>query len=96
MHRLQAAGVAAGVVQSGMDMLNKDPQLKERGFFITVPDDHGTPRIIDGVPYKLSRTPGGAERAGPEFGAHQDYILQHILGMSDEELAECAINGAFE
>ena len=96
MHSLQAAGVAAGVIQSGMDMLNKDPQLKERGYFITVPDDQGTPRIIDGVPYKLSRTPGGAVRAAPGFGAHQDYILRDVLGMSDEELTECAIEGAFE
>ena len=96
MHRLQAAGVAAGVIQSGMDLLNNDPQLKERGFFLSVPDDKGTPRIIDGVPYKLSRTPGGAVRAGPGFGEHQDYVLQGILGMSDEELAECAVEGAFE
>jgi crotonobetainyl-CoA:carnitine CoA-transferase CaiB-like acyl-CoA transferase len=95
MHRLQAAGVAAGVVQSGKDMQN-DPQLKERGFFRQVPDDQGVLRTIESAPYKLSRTPGGAVQGAPVFGAHQDYVLREILGMSDEELAECAIEGVFD
>ena len=95
MHRLQAVGVAAGVVQSGIDMQN-DPQLKERGFFRQVPDDQGVLRTIESAPYKLSRTPGGAVQGAPVFGAHQDYVLRDILGMSDEELAECAIEGVFD
>ena len=96
MERLQAVGVAAGVVQSGVDLVDRDPQLKERGFFRSVTDTQGTPRTIEGAPYKLSRTPGGAVRGAPEFGAHQTYILRDLLGMSDEELAECAIEGVFE
>ena len=96
MHQLQAAGVAAGVVQSGADLKDKDPQLKERGFFRSVPDADGTPRTIEGGPYKLSRTPGGAIRGSPEFGAHETYVLRDVLGMSDEEIAECAIEGALE
>ncbi len=95
MHRLQAAGVAAGVIQSGKDMQN-DPQLKERGFFRQVPDDQGVLRTIESAPYKLSRTPGGAVQGAPVFGAYQDYVLREILGMSDEELAECAIEGVFD
>jgi crotonobetainyl-CoA:carnitine CoA-transferase CaiB-like acyl-CoA transferase len=96
MERLQAAGVAAGVVQSGVDLVDRDPQLKERGFFRSVTDTQGASRTIEGAPYKLSRTPGGAVRGAPEFGAHQTYILRDLLGMSDEELAECAIAGVFE
>ena len=57
MTLLQAAGVAAGVVQTGED-LSRDPQLKERGFFRRVPDDQGEYRTIESAPYKLSRTPG--------------------------------------
>ena len=96
MHRLQAVGVAAGVVQTGADLVDKDPQLKEHGFYLSVPDGQGTPQSIEGTPYKMSRTPGGAVRAAPDFGAHQDYVLRDILGMSDDEIAECAIAGAFE
>ena len=96
MHRLQAVGVAAGAIQSGDDLVDRDPQLKARDFFLSVPDTQGTLRTIEGAPYKLSRTPGGAVRGAPEFGAHQTYVLRDVLGMSDEELAECAIEGVFE
>ncbi|MCI0867548.1 MAG: CoA transferase, partial [Chloroflexi bacterium] len=90
-----AAGVGAGVVQSGAD-LAQDPQLEERGFFRRVLDSHGTTRTIEGPPYKLSLTPGGPRRGAPEFGADQTRVLRDVLGMPDEELAECAIAGVFE
>ena len=96
MHRLQGVGVAAGVVQTGADLVDRDPQLKERGFFRYVTDVEGTLRTIEGPPYKLSRTPGGPVGGAPGFGAHQTYLLGELLGMSDEELAECAVEGAFE
>ena len=95
MHTLQAAGVIAGVVQTGAD-LACDPQLKERGFFRKVPDAQGISRTIESAPYKLSRTPGGATRGAPEFGADLTYVLSEVLGMPDDELAQCAIDGVFE
>ena len=61
MRILQAAGIAAGVVQTGED-LSRDPQLKERGFFRRVPDHRGEYRTIESAPYKLSRTPGTVTR----------------------------------
>ena len=96
MHRLQAAGVAAGVVQSGEDIVDHDPQLKERGFFRSFPEEGDRQAIIEGAPYKLSRTPGGPVRCAPGFGEHQMYVLKDVLGMSDEEIEDCAIAGAFE
>lgn len=95
MRLLQAAGIAAGVVQTGAD-LAEDPQLKHRGFFRQVLDQQGVSRTIESAPYKLSLTPGGATRGAPEMGAYQTYVLRDILGMSDDELAECAIAGVFE
>jgi crotonobetainyl-CoA:carnitine CoA-transferase CaiB-like acyl-CoA transferase len=95
MHWLQSAGVAAGVIQTGAD-LAQDPQLKERGFFRQVPDAQNVLRTIEGAPYHLSRTPGGPVRGAPGFGADQTYVLRDILGMSDDELAECAIAGVFD
>ena len=95
MQLLQAVGVSAGLVQTGADLAN-DPQLKERSFFRRVPDAQGVPRTIEGAPYKLSRTPGDAVRGAPEFGAHQTYVLRDVLGMSDDELADCAISGVFD
>jgi len=96
MRLLQEAGVPAGVVQTGADLAENDPHIKERGFFRHVLDAKGVSRTIEGAPYKLSRTPGGANRGAPEFGADQTYVLREVLGMSDEELADCAIAGVFE
>ena len=95
MALLQSAGVAAGVVQTGED-LSKDPQLKERGFFRRVPDHQGEERIIESAPYKLSRTPGAVTRGAPAFAADMTYVLRELLGMSDDEVDECAIAGAFD
>ena len=59
-------------------------------------DGQGVSRTIEGAPYILSSTPGGPSRGAPEFGADQTYVLREILGMSDEDLADCAIAGVFE
>ena len=96
MHLLQAAGVAAGVVQTGQDMAENDPQLRERELFQKVPDAAGVLRTIERAPYKLSRTPGRVTRGAPEFGADQTFVLSEVLGNDDEELAEMAIAGAFD
>ena len=96
MHLLQDAGVAAGVVQTGQDMAENDPHLRERGLFQKVPDAAGVTRTIERAPYKLSLTPGSVTRGAPEFGADQDFVLREILGVDDEELAEMAIAGAFD
>jgi crotonobetainyl-CoA:carnitine CoA-transferase CaiB-like acyl-CoA transferase len=96
MHLLQAAGVPAGVAQTGKDMAENDPHLLERGVFQQVPDAAGTLRTIERAPYKLSLTPGEVNGGAPEFGADQDFVLRDILGVDDEELAEMAIAGAFD
>ena len=95
MHSLQAAGVAAGVVQTGAD-LSRDAQLMARGFFRRVADHQGEHRIIESAPYKLSRTPGSVTRGAPAFAADMTYVLRELLGMSDEEVEDCAIAGAFD
>ena len=95
MDLLQGAGVPAGVVLTGADLAG-DPQLKHRGFLRQVLDGQGIARTVEGPPYKLSLTPGDVKGGAPEFGSHQTYVLREVLGMPDDELAECAIAGVFE
>ena len=96
MHLLQQAGISAGVVQTGKDMAEDDLHLRERGIFQSVSDAGGGMRTIERAPYKLTLTPGEVTKGAPEFGADQDFVLREILGVSDEELAEMAIAGAFD
>ena len=95
MHILQAAGVAAGVVQTGAD-LSRDPQLKERGFFRRVLDHQGRVQDHRKRPLQALHHSGQRHQGRPEFGADLTYVLREVLGMSDDELADCAIAGVFD
>jgi crotonobetainyl-CoA:carnitine CoA-transferase CaiB-like acyl-CoA transferase len=90
MHRLQAAGIAAGVVQTTRDLF-ADPQLAARGFFEWVDHSDRDPllgvRPYVGRPWRLSRTPGGIRRRAPGLGEHNRTVLVDLLGQPDEALA---------
>ena len=95
MTRMQAAVVGAGVVQTGEDLMEHDPQLKYRHFFWEV--DH--PEIGNyhprRPPFVLSKSPCEV-RTAPLLGEHTEYALKEILGMSDEEIADLVVAGAVE
>jgi benzylsuccinate CoA-transferase BbsF subunit len=90
MSRLQENGVAAGVVQDAAD-LARDPQLRERGFFIEHPDKELPP--TDATPIKLSRTPAEYRRAAPSPGQDNDYVYGRLLGLSESEIADLREKG---
>jgi benzylsuccinate CoA-transferase BbsF subunit len=87
MSMMQAAGVAAGIVATGEDMMDRDPQLKHRRVFREL--DHPEIGKYHGVApsFDLSKCPAEIERA-PLMGEHNEYVLKDILGMSDEEVDE--------
>ena len=89
---MQAAGVPAGVLQTGEDLLEHDPQLKYRRFFEEL--DH--PEIGKYHAFKhsfmLSKLPCELQRA-PLLGEHTEYALKEFLGMSDDEIAELVVEG---
>jgi benzylsuccinate CoA-transferase BbsF subunit len=95
MHHMQRAGVCAGVVQDARDLMERDPQLKERGFlrFMKHPVlgvcSHRTP------PYKLSKTEARI-RTAPCLGEHNDYVCTKLLGMTDAEFIELLQEGVFQ
>ena len=79
MTKLQSAGVAAGVVQTGVDLL-KDPQLRHRNYFAAFSDS-----LIG--PFEIPRSGilfGGLEeepyRLPNRFGSDNDQILGEVLG----------------
>ena len=94
MERLQAAGVPAGVVQNGVDLVANDEQLAAREW--TVAREHAVlgEHITDGLPVHFSRTPGTRERPGPLLGEANEYVYGELLGYSSEEITELMIDGA--
>ncbi len=82
MRELQAAGVAAGVVQNAADLIQRDEQLAARGFLHMI--DHPTLGAFghQTTPVALSRTPA-AMRTAPDLGQHNEYVAREIVGLSE-------------
>jgi benzylsuccinate CoA-transferase BbsF subunit len=92
---LQAAGVAAGIVEDAADVYT-DPQLRERGLFWPMEHSEMGKFTHLGSSMVLSKTPAQAVKPSPCIGEHNEYILKQILGKTDEEYAEHIAAGALE
>jgi benzylsuccinate CoA-transferase BbsF subunit len=85
MALLQKNGVAAGVIQSAAD-LARDPQLRERGFFIELGHPELGKTVSDASPVRLSATPAVYTRPAPLPGQDNGYVYGELLGLSNGEI----------
>lgn len=92
MSLMQARGVPAGVVMSTRDLI-EDSQLKERQHFRLLEHKEIGPHLYQAPAYRLSKTPCHIWKAGPCLGEDNEYVYKHLLGYSDEEIAELLIEG---
>ena len=95
MGRLQAAGVAAGVVENTADVLN-DPQLKKRNLFWKMKHPEVGEMTHLGQSFMLSKTPAKAYSPSPLLGEHTEQICTGLLGIKDEEFVKLMQEGVFE
>jgi crotonobetainyl-CoA:carnitine CoA-transferase CaiB-like acyl-CoA transferase len=91
MMRLQQHGIAATAVQTAADRCERDPQLKERDYFVKLPHSEigtwpveGFPARFDQIPVDVGGLPG---RGAPMIGEDNDYVYGEILGLRPEEIA---------
>ena len=89
---LQARGVPAHAQTDSSEAM-RDPQLLHRGHFVQVPHEIHGATVVEGSRFKLSRTPARIERAGPTFGRDNQYVLETILGYSEEKITDLVIAG---
>ena len=95
MTTLQGAGVAAGVVQRGEDLLEHDPQLRHRGFWRLL--DH--PAMVRyHAPQHAFQLPDApcALRRSRLIGEDTAEILHDVLGLSEAEIADLAADGLLQ
>ena len=95
MSRMQAAGVPAGVLETGEDLLEHDPQLKHRRSFWELDHPEVGNYYAMGPSFVLSKSPCEVRRA-PLLGEHNEYAFKEGLGMSDKEIAELVKEGVIE
>jgi len=86
MQQLQRGGVAAGVVANAEDLCRRDPHLQARQYWARVTTPEGDSVDCDGVPIKLSETPGYIAAPGPLLGEHSDAVLQRVLHLGPETI----------
>jgi crotonobetainyl-CoA:carnitine CoA-transferase CaiB-like acyl-CoA transferase len=98
MDLLQHAGVPAGAVQDAADRLERDPQLQARGHYTMLGNDEVDPLPLEGVPFRMSATAphtgGVLHRGPPRLGEDNETVLGEVLGMSKDEVAALAAEGA--
>ena len=94
MEYLQGKGIAAASVQNLEDLVDHDPVIREREFF--VPLKHPEQGIIPHPrpPYILSKTPDTMS-AGPWLGEHTFEAVTEFAGLSDEKFVEYDQEGVF-
>ena len=89
MQSCQDAGVPAGVVQDGADLVEHDPQLRQRGFLQPLDDVHPTlgPTWIDKLAIQFATTPCDDYQRTRAVGEDNEAILKDWLGMDDKTVA---------
>ena len=88
MQRCQAAGVPAGVVQTGADLGAHDPQLRHSGFLMTLQEEHpalGT-TYADRLPMRFDDTPCDEYHRTRSVGEDNASVLADWLDMSEAEV----------
>lgn len=83
---LQAAGMAAHVVETARDLF-EDAQIKHRGYFHWLNHTKIGPHAYDGTAFQLSRSQNNYF-AAPCLGEHNEYVFKELLGMSDDEVGD--------
>jgi len=91
LEQLDEAEVPSGPIYSVVDMVN-DPHFQARGLFEEL-EVGGRPLKLPAIAPRLSDTPGRTEWPGPKVGSHNREVLQGILQVSDEQLAELKNKG---
>lgn len=95
MHRLQTAGIPAGVVKTAQEIF-ADPQLNHRHHFKELEHAEIGRHLYYDESFKLSKTPSSLHMAAPCQGQHNEYVYTKILGMSDEEFVVNLSEGVFD
>ncbi len=85
--RLQQAGVAAFPPMANY-MLDGDPHLAARDFWVEKEHPEVGVRKHAGIPWRMSETPCEVWRAAPKLGQDNEYVFGEMLGMSSQQIAD--------
>jgi crotonobetainyl-CoA:carnitine CoA-transferase CaiB-like acyl-CoA transferase len=90
--RLEGLKIGCGPINTLKDVF-ADPQVQARGVVVELPHSSGATVKVIANPVRLSETPANYRMAAPTLGEHTDEVLQGLLGMSSEDMAELRAKG---
>ena len=90
MHDLQAAGIPAGAVLNGPELL-KDKHLLARGAYITQDRPGLGIKHYPSQPYRFGYSQKAPEERAPLLGEHIEEVLESKAGLTSDEIAELII-----
>jgi benzylsuccinate CoA-transferase BbsF subunit len=88
---LQANQVPAGIVQTAQDVLDNDPHLRERGYYVYLDHAEAGRNAYDGPGVRLHATPGVLRTPAPLLGEHNDYVLNELLSIHADLVADLLV-----
>jgi crotonobetainyl-CoA:carnitine CoA-transferase CaiB-like acyl-CoA transferase len=84
---LDREGIPCGLIKNVAEVCT-DPQVLARDMVVRLNHPTAGPISVNGVPIKLSATPGEVQDPPPVLGQHTDSILAEILGYTADQIAE--------
>jgi crotonobetainyl-CoA:carnitine CoA-transferase CaiB-like acyl-CoA transferase len=84
---LEREGIPCGLIKNVAEVCS-DPQVLAREMVIQLNHPTAGPISVNGVPIKLSATPGEVKDPPPLLGQHTDTILADILGYTADQITE--------
>ncbi len=87
MDMLQGIGICAAVIQDVEDQFKHDVQYAANGFLTKMKEPEAGEVVTEGIPVRLSETPGTMRGPAPLMGEHTHEIAARLLGLSDEEIS---------
>ena len=92
---LQSHGVPAGPVQTFEEIVERDPQLKHRDFFVEATHPLLGTHRWESSAVKLSESPSRLHETWPLLGQDNDYVLGEVLKVDPERRAKLEDEGVF-
>jgi crotonobetainyl-CoA:carnitine CoA-transferase CaiB-like acyl-CoA transferase len=92
---LQKAGVPAGVVQTGEDLVN-DPQLNERGFIVGVDNARLGRVVLPNFPLHFTNAKLTRRWEFPVLGRDTETVLREVVGYDEATIAAHRQDGVLE
>ncbi len=91
--RLSERGVPAAAVKDASELVYGDAQLQARDHWVILDHPEMGPSVYDGIPYRLTVTPGRLLSPAPLLGEHSKEVCIDLLGVTEERYAELQETG---